>query len=84
MFFGRCDNESVIQSVMHDLSVYSFARIAHLQWDCSQLVHILLIVVLWSHPRFVSVGSGSSGYALSFIFHLRRGHLISAQMSHSY
>ena len=35
----------VIQSVTHDLSVYRFARIAYLQWDCSQLVHILLIVV---------------------------------------
>ena len=61
MFFGRCDNESVIQSVTHDLSVYSFARIAYLQWDCSQLVYVLLIVVLWSHPGVVLWALGVRG-----------------------
>ena len=84
MFFGRCNHEFVIQIVTHNLSVHSFARIAHLQWDCSQMVHLLPIVVLWAHPSVVSVGSGSSGCASSVISHLRCGHLISAQIVHPY
>ena len=71
MFFGRCKNEFVIQIVTHDLSVYSFARIAYLQWDCSQVVNILLIIVPWLNPRVVTAGSGSSGHASSVFSHLR-------------